>query len=182
MMTNTGKNIRSLRKKAGLTQKELAKKAGINEVTVRSYEAGKYAPKIETLKKLATALNCEVSDIDETIAVISLPGYELTPERLERIKRNAEAQELIERMASGEELTELERQAISDYVARQKDAVDRFGDIAGKVSKAADDYGKTLLLSKYEKLNADGQGEALKRITELTELPRYTKPDKPPRE
>lgn len=32
----------------------------------------------------------------------------------------------------------------------------------------------------YEKLNDIGQKEAIKRIEELTEIPRYTKADEPP--
>ena len=58
-----GKNIRYLRKKAGLTQKQLAGKVGVNEVTIRSYEAEKYEPKTETLYKLVRALDCNVNEI-----------------------------------------------------------------------------------------------------------------------
>ncbi len=36
------------------------------------------------------------------------------------------------------------------------------------------------MLSDYRKLNTIGKEEARKRVNELTEIPRYTKPDKPP--
>lgn len=39
--------------------------------------------------------------------------------------------------------------------------------------------GEDFLLSDYRKLNDIGQAEARKRIKELTEIPRYTKPDAP---
>lgn len=42
MIMSIGENIRNLRKKAGLTQRKLAEKVGVNEVTIRSYEAEKY--------------------------------------------------------------------------------------------------------------------------------------------
>lgn len=62
-----GENIRARRKMAGITQQELADKAGLNVQTVRSYEAGKYQPKIDTLLTLAKALDCTVFDLTDKI-------------------------------------------------------------------------------------------------------------------
>lgn len=42
--------------------------------------------------------------------------------------------------------------------------------------------GEELLLENYRKLNDIGQSEARKRVKELTEIPRYTKPTTPPQE
>lgn len=36
---------------------------------------------------------------------------------------------------------------------------------------------KKQLLNNYEKLNTDGKKEAIKRVEELTEIPKYTKPN-----
>lgn len=70
-----GEKMRSLRKSKGITQKELAKLCGLNEVTIRSYELGKFNPKIETVQKIADALE--------------VPEYELTGEKpLMTIKLN----------------------------------------------------------------------------------------------
>ena len=52
-----GENIRKYRKEKGLTQKKLAELTQLNEVTIRSYEAGKYKPKFEQLRKIAIALD-----------------------------------------------------------------------------------------------------------------------------
>lgn len=60
-----GKTIRKYRKEKGLTQNELAKFAGVNEVTIRSYEAEKYKPKFETLVKISDALGVHVGDLIE---------------------------------------------------------------------------------------------------------------------
>ena len=38
------------------------------------------------------------------------------------------------------------------------------------------------ILASLKRLNQTGQQEAAKRVEELTELPRYTKPDEPPQE
>lgn len=52
-----GENIRKIRKKSKLTQKQLGELCGINEANIRKYELGKANPKYETLKKIANALN-----------------------------------------------------------------------------------------------------------------------------
>ena len=51
------------RESKGLTQSELSKKAGIDRSNLSEYENGKGNPTIRTLKKLATALGCEVKDL-----------------------------------------------------------------------------------------------------------------------
>lgn len=58
-----GEKIRFLRKEKGITQKELAAKTGIAEITIRQYEANKYNPKIDAIMKLCVAFECKVSDI-----------------------------------------------------------------------------------------------------------------------
>ena len=60
-----GENIKRIRKQKGMTQKELAEKANLNEVTIRSYEAGKYEPKFCTLLKLGKILEVDIDQIDE---------------------------------------------------------------------------------------------------------------------
>lgn len=45
-----------------------------------------------------------------------------------------------------------------------------------------DNLGEKRLLKDYRMLNEIGQLEARKRVAELTEIPRYTKPDDPPQE
>ncbi len=55
-----GDNIRRFRKREGITQKKLADLAGLSIATIRGYEQGKYKPKIETLQKIAIALEVPV--------------------------------------------------------------------------------------------------------------------------
>lgn len=50
-------NLRRYRKKKGLSQAELARLAGVAEVSIRKYEAGERFPKLETRLKLAKALD-----------------------------------------------------------------------------------------------------------------------------
>lgn len=60
---NTGERIRFFRKKVKLTQKELAQKAGLAEITIRQYESGRYEPKFDTAKRIAAALEVSVYDL-----------------------------------------------------------------------------------------------------------------------
>ena len=73
-----GQNIKKYRKEKKLTQKELASLAGVNEVTIRSYEAEKYRPKIETLQKIADALDVSIATLDPTLyeKKITVPKFE----------------------------------------------------------------------------------------------------------
>lgn len=56
-------HIKNIRRKNGLTQKELAQKTGLSIASIQGYEQGKYKPKIEQLKKIATALNVSIYDL-----------------------------------------------------------------------------------------------------------------------
>ncbi len=61
-------NIKLLRKKANLTQKQLAEKAGLSIGTIQGYEQGKYEPKNEALYKLRKALDCNIYEILEKVS------------------------------------------------------------------------------------------------------------------
>ena len=58
-----GNKIKEIRKKQGLTQKELANLTGLSEISIRKYENNNRKPKIENIKKIANALNVDVFDI-----------------------------------------------------------------------------------------------------------------------
>ncbi len=56
-------NIKTLRKRQGITQVELAKRSGLAVITIQNYEAGKYEPKRESLYKLRKGLDCNINEI-----------------------------------------------------------------------------------------------------------------------
>ena len=56
-------NLKRLRKAAGLSQADLAKKVGISRGAYSLYETGARNPKWETIWKFANALNVEYFDI-----------------------------------------------------------------------------------------------------------------------
>ena len=54
--------LRTIRKENGLTQAELAEKAGIAVNSVRLYESGKVIPKLDTIARIARAMGLTASD------------------------------------------------------------------------------------------------------------------------
>lgn len=63
MATFTGDCIRKYRTEKGLTQKKLGEMCGIADSNIRKYEAGNQNPKLETLQKIANALEIPVSHL-----------------------------------------------------------------------------------------------------------------------
>lgn len=57
---NIGDRIKKIRKAKGITQKELAEKLGTSHQNLSQYESGKRSPKIETIQKIADALDVSV--------------------------------------------------------------------------------------------------------------------------
>lgn len=63
-----GQRIASLRKLAGMTQDQLALRAGIQRTHLGRIEAGKYAVTLETLQAIAEALYMTVDVVDTALA------------------------------------------------------------------------------------------------------------------
>ena len=59
-----GNRIAALRKKAGLTQEQLADRAGLQRTHVGRIEAGRYAVTLEVVEAIAQALGMTVDIID----------------------------------------------------------------------------------------------------------------------
>lgn len=79
---SVGTRIKSVREAQGLTQEQLGALAGgIAGSTIRSYEAGRLNPKIETLQRLADALGAPISALKEF-------GDQQTPENYTIWKNN----------------------------------------------------------------------------------------------
>lgn len=64
-MSALGDKLRRLRKAKGLTQGELAKKAGVGINTIVRYETGKNSPKVEILELITKELGVKIVVIPE---------------------------------------------------------------------------------------------------------------------
>lgn len=101
-------------------------------------------------------------------------NHNLSQENIETLK---EINIIHKKIESGEQLNENEIHLLNDYNQKQDLALKHLKETLKSMQK----YLKPLLELQpaYEKLNDIGQKEAVKRIEELTEIPRYTKPDPP---
>lgn len=66
-MITSGEQIKINRKKAGLTQEQLAKKIGLSLMTIRRYEKNERIVPNAVLQKVADALGCSKWDLVERI-------------------------------------------------------------------------------------------------------------------
>ncbi len=62
-----GLRIQTLRKLAGMSQEQLAMRAGLQRTHISRIEAGKYAVTLETIQAIAEALGMTVDIVDERL-------------------------------------------------------------------------------------------------------------------
>lgn len=58
-----GEKIKQYRRKAGLTQAEMAKRLNSSQNTISQYESGKRMPTVKKLLELSTLLECSVDEL-----------------------------------------------------------------------------------------------------------------------
>lgn len=95
MSTWAGNLIKIARAEAGLSQRELAKRAGTSQATLSAYEAGRKSPTLETLARVIRAAGM---DLRITLAPLDphdewLAAYEaaLPPEQVSQWRRRLRA-------------------------------------------------------------------------------------------
>jgi transcriptional regulator with XRE-family HTH domain len=72
-MDGLASNLRTARRRTGMTQAELAEAAGVGSGTVARLELGGEDPRLSTLQKLADALGVELGDL------VPLDGHKPDP-------------------------------------------------------------------------------------------------------
>jgi transcriptional regulator with XRE-family HTH domain len=63
MLSIIAKNLRELRRASGLSQEELADRAGLHRTYVSAVERGERNLTVGSLEKIAVALNCAFVDL-----------------------------------------------------------------------------------------------------------------------
>lgn len=64
-----GPALRLLRQRHGLTQQQIADKAGITKAMMSAYEVGKYFPALDTLSRLLQSLECDLRGLQDAMEV-----------------------------------------------------------------------------------------------------------------
>ena len=65
-------DIRTARKKAGLTQEKLAEKIGVNRATLSKYESGQIEPSFSQVENIAKALGVDLIELASPFVATSL--------------------------------------------------------------------------------------------------------------
>ena len=55
--------IKELLKEKNVTQKELAKRMGVSEGTISTFMSGKFSPTLDTLQRIAEALDIDIAEL-----------------------------------------------------------------------------------------------------------------------
>lgn len=116
---NIGNNIRSIRKEKKMTLQQIGDAMGCSPQLISQYENGKRTPKIETIQKIADALNVSINDLmpdsyDRTIQT----GYELS----------ATDYSAIEAMANHKIFTDKERKKIFEKIEHYRNILVKMND------------------------------------------------------
>lgn len=152
----TGESIRAARKRAKMTQADLAKKLNVPYQSIGQWERGTRKPKYETLKRIAEALSIPITNLLKTsqgdFAFGSIIEYASELDHLQ-------FQQLIEELVSIEiDKTKshiIDKSLLSQYITSPESSVMRN------------------LKKVMAQLNPEGQQTALERVKELTEIPKY---------
>ena len=152
----TGQRIKAARKRAQMTQAELAEKLNIPFQSVSQWERDIRNPKYETLRKIADALN-EATEEARKISGES----EITWEDL----YSGSQEERLVLMAQG--ILEKLPEAIKTNKEREK----KRQEMPEKCSRLETDEDRITYF--YSKLNAEGRRVAADRVQELSEIPKY---------
>lgn len=145
-----GTRIKELRKARGMTQKELAKKTSLSIASIQGYEQKKYKPKLNTIAKIAVALDVLLLDLVDTddpilqneITAINIPDLNY----INSVLRSTRSQNIYE---------------LNRILSDKNDIQQLFWD----------------LLTNFNLLNEFGKKEAVKQIELFSKIPDYRKED-----
>ena len=145
---NFGDKLKEERKKKGMSQKELGQKLGVSQAMIAQYEKGDRTPKIETINKIAQAL-----DINPSILI--------------RCNNNVSWIDLFSGNADV-------RNHILNEILEEVDITE--DDLQNIIETTQEDTEKELLFN-YRKLNDKGQEKAIEHVEMLTKIDEYKKKD-----
>lgn len=157
-----GSKIKEIRKQKGLTQKQLGDLCGMADSAIRRYENGNANPKIETLQKIADALETPLIFLveDDLLDVATLPDEDCE----DRLIDNK-----INEIINNTDMSMDEKKAKVKEFMTQLEIMEKYHfDNANR----AYEYMLNKLIAQ---LNHTGKDKALEHIEMLTKIPEYRK-------
>lgn len=174
---NIGSLIKEARKRASLTQVELAEQTGIAVNSVRLYEGGYRSPNLQTLEKIAFATSVSADlftnlgnweNILSSLQAVLSPGD--SPIELISLEMGIDFEAAKDVISSGVDSLLSQRMKIcAKMLQRDFESLNKKTNAAqAKRNEHFDRITKYLSL-----LNDEGQRVAADRVQELTEIPKY---------
>ena len=195
-MGDYGARIKAAREAANLTQEQLGEKIGVTGVTIMRYEKNQREPRLKQLVAIVDALEvspgylmgCMIDngDIDLSLVAIELSrtiGIDRSivyDALMEVDPENPFSEESIKAIREKSKSLRL-RKSMEKYLDQARNAPSGSFDISKYVEQNTS-YGATAaakIRKSLENLNEDGQKEAVKRVEELTEIPKYQRQSQP---
>lgn len=109
MIENFGSNVMRLRKERGLSQEELADKAGLKKQSISNIERGNRYPTFETLERIANVLNASPIQLFGTLKEIAVSDVPVVLDKIdeydEKVRNVFKAEKTLKDI--GESLDEL---------------------------------------------------------------------------
>ena len=93
----TGRFIAELRKQKGYTQKELAEKMGISDISLNKTLRGEY-PQLQTLEKIANTLNVPIAELFEKPNTNDIIGFVKVGDTVHEVKSAEDIKKLAENL------------------------------------------------------------------------------------
>ncbi len=189
---DTGELIKDIRVRSGMTQAELAERLGVTPQAISQYERGVKKPKIETVSRIARALDVPATvlfpDSDPSFDVIIREGnaleslamvVKLSEIREEKVNGNKPTVESREKILS-EKIPYFAKQYVVPADLLKSDAQWYIDEYWKKVREQNKGQNASILsalqsrmLELMNTMNATGQRTAVERVSELAQLPQY---------
>lgn len=192
---NIGENIKKYRKKANLTQRELAEKCDVAVGTIQQYELGKRTPRAEIAFKIASTLGISAEDLysgmttqqltKEIIGMTAIieSGSQILKQMAERALQNMPNNAIdtpITDEFSSKKLTQNEAKKIELTPTQAtlqilNNALDEQKSFLCSLKSSTAKRASEKLLEYFNSLNQDGQEKAVELVELLTKVPEYQK-------
>lgn len=152
-----GENIKRIRAEKRITQKQLADALGVSQAMVAQYESDKRNPKMETIKKIADALEVSIDELcDSKATMINVFRGNCLPQISHDVIPDSSSDFL--RMMCDEIIKDSTDEEIREYF-----------------SYCSTTYKPKEIFLLLNQLNEMGQDKALEQIELLSKIPEYRK-------
>lgn len=179
-----GERIQSLRKKAGWTQARLAAESGVAAISIHQYESNKRKPQLEQLQEIAKVLGVSVD-------YLITGGTHISQTHLGNgvhIYKNTSPFGVVADMLGDLSTNDFDILYQDEYliiaVDKESTATEEDRQKLIELYRPTHTTGMSEEMRRItvalDQLNPTGQQEAVKRIEELTEIPKYQKDKEPP--